>query len=33
VARSPESLWALVVGQKGKMTSPVQIQSPLQSRR
>ncbi len=33
VSRSPELCWALVVTQKGKGTSPVQIQCPLQSRR
>jgi hypothetical protein len=33
VSRSPESLRALVVGQKGEGTSPIEIQRPLQSRR
>src|SRR5215213_9497903 len=33
VSRSPELCRALVVGQKGKGTSPVQIQRPFQSRR
>ena len=32
-SRSPESLRALVAGQKGERASPVEIQRPLQSRR